>query len=98
MLTNAEMIKSVLSDLNKLSLTGIDQWQTGMNAVKKLVSVQQALQKEQEARDNAYKASIEEAKALREKQLKEAAEQGGDVIGGETIRINPDGTQEVIIP
>ena len=98
MYTNDEMIKSVLDDLNKLSLTGIDQWQRALSACKKLISVREALKKEQEARENAYKASIEDAKAAREQQLKEAQQRGEKVLGGETIRINADGTQEVIIP
>lgn len=98
MYTNDEMLKSVLDDLNKLSLVGINNWQIVLNACKKVAAVRQALSKEQEARDNAYKASIEEAKARREQQLKEAAERGEEVLGGETIRVKADGTQEVLVP
>lgn len=98
MYTNDEMLKSALDDLNRLSLIGIDNWQRVLSACKKIVSVRQALSKEQEARDNAYKASLEEAKARREQQLKEAEARGETVLGGETVRINADGTQEVLIP
>ena len=98
MYTNDEMLKSALDDLNRLSLIGIDNWQRVLSACKKIVSVRQALSKEQEARDNAYKASLEEVKARREQQLKEAEERGEKILGGETIRVNADGTQEVLIP
>lgn len=97
-LNTIEMLKSVIDDLNKLKLEGYANWGHAFNAVAKISSVISGLEKEQKAKEEAYKASIEDAKARREQAKKEAAERGEEIIGGETINIDlTTGKQTTII-
>jgi ubiquitin-protein ligase len=93
-----QILQNVFINLKKLSLTDIQQWGYGLEIAQLLLQLQDLLKHEEEAKKKAEEAAIEKAKAEREKHLREAAERGETVIGGQTIRLNADGTQEVIIP
>lgn len=91
-------IQTAWTELEGLSLTGIVQWEKGIKIAKSLIEIKRELLEEEKRREEAYNASIEEARKRREQAKKEAAERGEEIVGGETIRINADGTQEVLIP
>lgn len=94
-MTNVEMLQSTIDDINALVLQGIVNWKRAFDAIGKLQAVINSLKKEDEAREKAFRASIEEAKRNREKMKQEAAERGEELIGGETIVINSNGEEEV---
>lgn len=91
-------IQTAWTELEGLSLTGIAQWEKGIKIAKSLIEIKRELLEEERRREEAYNVSIEEARKRREQAKKEAAERGEEIVGGETIRINADGTQEVLIP
>lgn len=93
-----ELLKSVFVLLKKLSLTDIQQWGYGLDIARLLLQLQDQLQAEEDEKKKAEQMAIERAKAEREKQLREAAARGDEIIGGQTIRLNADGTQEVLVP
>lgn len=93
-LNHREMLNGAIADINQLMLQGALNWSKANSAINRISAVIEGLKKEEEARENAYKASIENAKQMRERKLKN----GESVVGGETIRINADGTQEVLVP
>jgi len=93
-----EIVMSLMRDLDSLSLTGTRDWETGINMAKKLIAVKHDLEEEEKQNKKAYDEAIEEAKKKREQMKKEAAERGEEIVGGETVRVYEDGTQEVIIP
>jgi len=97
-LSTIEMLKSAVDELNKLILQGYANWGHAFNAMAKISSVISSLEKEQKAKEEAYKASIEDARARRERAKKEAAERGEEIIGGETINIDlTTGKQTTIV-
>lgn len=91
-------IQEAWTELEGLSLVGVGQWEKGIKIAKSLIEIKRELLEEEKRREEAYNASIEEARRRREQAKKEAAERGEEIVGGETIRINADGTQEVLIP
>lgn len=97
-MTGIEVLRSAIGDVNSLHLTGIQDWHRAIQAIKKMEAVIEGMKMEQEAKQKANDAALEEAKQNRKKQLEEAAKNGEEILGGETIRINADGTQEVIVP
>lgn len=93
-----EMLQSAINDINGLILQGIPNWKRALSAVGKINAVIEGLSKEQETKQKAYDAAIEDARKRREEAKAEAARNGEEILGGETIRINADGSQEVLIP
>lgn len=91
-------IQNIWDELSALNLTGPAQWEHGLKIARGIIEIKKELQEEEKRREEAYNASIEEARKRREQAKKEAAERGEEIVGGETIRINADGTQEVLIP
>ena len=91
-------VQEAWTELEGLSLVGIAQWERGIKIAKSLIEIKRELIEEEKRQEEAYQASIEEARKRREQAKKEAAERGEEIIGGETVRINADGTQEVLIP
>lgn len=98
MYTSVELLESAIRDIDKLTLTGVMNWNNANSALSKIGSVLDALKKQEEAKEKAYNDAIEDAKQAREKQLADAAARGETVIGGQTVKVNADGTTEVIIP
>lgn len=93
-----DMLNSAIGDINALIIQGAANWKHALNACGKIKAVVDNLEKMEAAREEAYSQSIEDAKKRREQQLKEAAEKGETVIGGQTIEINPlTGEQKTII-
>ena len=93
-----EILQSVQKDINSLILQGVLNWQNALNAYGKTQAVIDAFQKEERAKKREEDIELEKMKRQREQQLKEAAERGEEIIGGETVRLYPDGTQKVLIP
>ena len=97
-----ETIQNLWDELSAINLVGPVQWEHGLRIAKGILDIKKELSEEEKRRNEAYKeaynASIEEKRKQREQAKKEAAERGEEIIGGETIRINADGTQEVLIP
>lgn len=91
-----EMLQSTIDDINALVLQGVVNWKHAFDAIGKLQAVINELKKAEEAKEKAFRASIEEAKRNRERMKQEAAERGEELIGGETIVANSDGSQEII--
>ena len=95
---NINMLKSAVEDMNGLILQGVLNWRRASSAVSKVSAVIEALQKEQDKKEAAYNAAIEDAKKQRAKAKAEAAERGEEIVGGETINIDlTTGKQETII-
>ena len=93
-----DILKSAQDDVNALIIQGVTNWKHAYDAIAKIDAVIKDVEKKEEAKEKAYNASLEDAKKRREQQLKEAAERGEEIEGGETIRLNADGTREVLIP
>ena len=97
-----ETIQNLWDELSVLNLVGPAQWEHGLRIAKGILDIKKELSEEEKMRNEAYKeaynASIEQKRKQREQAKKEAAERGEEIIGGETVRINADGTQEVLIP
>ena len=90
-----ELVQAIMADLNRLTLTSVKDWEIGVGLAKALIALKHALEEDAKAKEEA---DLKEKRAARQKQLAEAAEKGEEVIGGETIRINADGSTEVLIP
>ena len=69
-----DVINSAITDINGLILQGVLNWQNATNAVKKLNSVVVQLKKQQERKEAAYNAAIEDAKKQKEKAKVEIGE------------------------
>ena len=93
-----DILKSVQTDINALIMQGVCNWQHAMNAFGKINAVIEALERDERTKEREKAIELEKAKIKREMELKEAAERGEKIIGGETIQLNADGTQEVLIP
>ena len=94
----SEMLKSSLDDINALILQGVGNWSHALNAYSKIKAVADVLEKDAQAKKQREDEELARKRAEREKALKEAHEQGGEILGGETVRIHADGTQETLIP
>ena len=97
-MNNIEIVQALMVKLNTLSLTSVKDWETGIAMAQGLLALKKNLEDAEKAKQKAEEARIEELKEQRKKQLEDAAAQGLEVIGGETIRINGDGSTEVLIP
>lgn len=97
-MTSIELVQAIMADLNKLSLTSVRDWEIGVGIAKALITLKHGLEDEEKARRKAQEDAIAEARAKRQFEKQAAAEKGEEILGGETIRINSDGSQEVIIP
>lgn len=93
-----DILESVKNEINGLLIQGVLNWQHALNAYGKVNAVVENLKKEEREKQREHDIEIQKMKIQREQQLKEAVERGETVIGGETIRINADGSKEVIIP
>ena len=93
-----ETLKSIVVDLNGLTLQGFANWKHADDAMQKLILVIKDYEDKQTAKEKAYNEALEDAKKRREEMKAEAAKRGEEIIGGETIRFNADGTKEVLIP
>lgn len=92
------LIQSLIVDLDSLSVKGVDNSATVVGMFQKLSQLKKTEQARIEAKRKAEEVKLEQKRAERQKQLAEAKERGDTIVGGETIRINEDGTQEVLIP
>jgi len=92
------LIQSLIVDLDSLSVRSVENCATVVGMYQKLAQLKKAEQARVEAKQKAAEAELEQKRAERQKQLAEAAERGETIVGGETIRINADGSQEVVIP
>lgn len=92
------LIQSLIVDLDSLSVKSVENCATVVGMFQKLTQLKKTEQVRIEAKQKAAEAELEQKRAERQKQLAEAAERGETIVGGETIRINADGTQEVVIP
>ena len=95
---NIQLVQAIMHDFDKLTLKGVGDWEIGVGIAKALISLKQSLEKEKEEQKKAEDERIKELRKQRQKQLADAEAQGLEVVGGETIRINGDGTTEVLIP
>ena len=93
-----ELIVSLMRDLDGLTLKSVHDWEIGVRMAQNLISLKHALEDSAKREQESQLAALEEARMKREETLREAAERGEKILGGETIRINADGTQEVLIP
>ncbi len=93
---DTDLLKSAISDINRLSLTGAVNWEAAAEAIKKIYAVIRTLSAQREESDRAEMEALEKKRKERQEQLKAAAERGEEIIGGETIRIKADGTREII--
>ena len=92
------MIVAIMRDFDRLSLTGCKDWEIAVGICEKLIVLKRAFEQEKKKKKKAEEARLEEMRKAREAQLKAAEERGEDIVGGETIRFNADGTEEVLIP
>jgi len=92
------VLKGAIDDINGLIIQGVVNWKKAVDAIDRISIVIEAIEKKNKAKEEAYRASIEDAKKRREQQKNEAIERGEEIVGGETIHINADGTKEVLIP
>lgn len=92
------LIQSLIVDLDSLSVKSVENCATVVGMFQKLTQLKKTEQVRIEAKQKAAEAELEQKRAERQKQLAEAAERGETIVGGETIRIDADGKQEVIIP
>jgi len=92
------LIQSLIVDLDSLSVKSVENCVTVVGMFQKLKQMKKVEQDRIEAIRKAEEAEIEKKRAERQKRLAEAAERGETIVGGETIRVNADGSQEVIIP
>ena len=97
-MNNIQLVQAIMAELDKLTLKSVRDWEIGVGIAKALLALKKGLEDEQNAREQTEQDLLKEARANRQAQLKAAAENGGDVVGGETIRINGDGSTEVLIP
>lgn len=97
-MSDIDMLKGAVEEINALTIQGVVNWRYAVDAVSRINAVIKSLEDRVKAKEEAYKASIEDAKKRREQRLKDAAENGEKIIGGETIKINSDGTQEMLVP
>jgi len=93
-----QMLESIIADISKMSLTGPYNWNCANSALNKLSALIEGEKKSKEAKERAEKAALEEARLNRERIKKIAESNGEEILGGETVRINADGTREVLIP
>ena len=98
MMDRIQTLKSIVVDLNSLILQGYANWKHADDAMQKLILVIEDLENEKKEKEKAHNEFLENAKKRREQMKAEAAERGEKIVGGETIRINADGTKEVLIP
>lgn len=95
---HTEMLKAAVADINGLVLQGAVNWTRANSAINRITAVIEGLEKETKAREQAYKAAIEDAKASKAKAQAEAAERGEEVLGGEVIHFDlKSGEQTVLV-
>lgn len=92
------LIQEMMAALNRMTLTGVKDWELGMKIASGLVALKHGLEEEREAKKRAEDEELERKREERKRQLEEAAARGEEILGGETIRLNADGTTEVLIP
>lgn len=95
---NIQLVQALMVTLDKLSLRSVTDWEIGVELAKGLIALKRALEEEAKAKKQQEEKDLEERRAARQKQLQDAQAAGLEVIGGETIRINSDGSSEVVIP
>lgn len=97
-----QAVDFVQQQLNQVQVTGMTNVKLMADAGQVLTELRKALSKIEAAINEQQKkkeaVQLEQKKAEREQQLKEAADRGETVIGGETIRLNSDGTADILIP
>lgn len=92
------LLESAIADINGLGLQGLANWQRAASAIQKIAAVIDGRKKERAEQEETRRQEIEEARRAREQAKAEAAARGEEIVGGETVQINADGTQEVLIP
>ena len=92
------MLQLIKNDINALVLQGSYNWNHAASAIQKIDAIITEENAKKEHKKIQEDKLLEEKRKQREKQLKEAAERGEEIVGGETVRLYPDGTQEVLIP
>lgn len=95
---NIQLVQALMVTLDKLSLRSVTDWEIGVELAKGLIALKRALEEEVKAKEQQEEKDLEKRRAARQKQLQDAQAAGLEVIGGETIRINGDGSSEVVIP
>lgn len=95
---NIQLVQALMVTLDKLSLRSVADWEIGVELAKGLIALKRALEEQEKAKKQQEEKDLEERRAARQKQLQDAQAAGLEVIGGETIRINSDGSSEVVIP
>lgn len=95
---NIQLVQALMVTLDKLSLRSVTDWEIGVELAKGLIALKRSLEEQEKAKKQQEEKDLEERRAARKKQLQDAQAAGLEVIGGETIRINGDGSSEVVIP
>jgi PIN domain nuclease of toxin-antitoxin system len=95
---NIQLVQALMVTLDKLSLRSVSDWEIGVELAKGLIALKRALEEQEKAKKQQEEKDLEERRAARQKQLQDAQAAGLEVIGGETIKINSDGSSEVVIP
>ena len=51
-MTDVELVKCLMQDLNSLSLTGVQQWETGVRMATGLITLKKDIEHQMEVSDN----------------------------------------------
>lgn len=97
-MNNIQLVQALMVTLDKLSLRSVSDWEIGVELAKGLIALKRALEEQEKAKKQQEEKDLEERRAARQKQLQDAQAAGHTIVGGETIRINGDGSSEVVIP
>ena len=93
-----EYIRGILAQIQVCGPTNARLLVSADNALQQMGQVLKRMGEEVEKeKEAAAAADLEQRKEARAKQLAEAEARGETVVGGQTVRINEDGTMETVI-
>ena len=87
-MTVIELLDLAMTQINGLILQGLPNWQKAQRAMDILDAVKKGIQEEDKRREEAQAAILEAERKRREADKARAAENGGEIIGGQTIKID----------
>lgn len=87
-MTVIELLDLAMAQINGLILQGLPNWQKAQRAMDILDAVKKGIQEEDKRREEAQAAILEAERKRREADKARAAENGGEIIGGQTIKID----------
>lgn len=94
---HVEFIKSIIAEINSVYVIGKENSMHVLSAIRMLEVLSKGITNEEKSREEAERFKLDEMRRKRENDLKKAIEKGETILGGETIQLDVNGNQKVII-